>query len=198
MDYIKNEDIEKAKFGNPQAIEKIFRTYNGLTKSCASRYFSVGLENDDLIQEAMIGLFKAIQSFDVGKKSNFTAFAKICITRQVISAIKMANAQKHRVLNESVREEKMDVDAIDVNNEKMQDSPEVIMMEKEILQEIYDKIKENLSPLELRVLLLYAQGMDYKSINKKLNISSKTVDNSLQRARKKLSNFNIRRIEEDN
>lgn len=191
MEYIEVEEIEKAKQGSTQAIEKIFRAYNGLIKNCASRYFSVGLESDDLIQEAMIGLYKAIQNFDNQKEGNFTAFAKLCITRQLISTIKTANRQKHKALNESLWEDEILPEEISRSGESIKNSPENLLVEKEVLKELYDQIQKKLSPLESKVLLLHAQGFDYKTISAKLEITSKTVDNSLQRARKKLAHWDI-------
>lgn len=191
MEYIKLEEIEKAKQGSSIAIEKIFRAYNGLIKSSANKYFSVGLENDDLIQEAMIGLYKAIQGFDSQKKGNFTAFAKLCIKRQLISTIKAANRQKHKALNEGLWKDEISPEEISRSSDIVQVSPESLMVGKESIKELYDQINEKLSPLESKVLFLHAQGLDYETIGKKLNISKKTIDNSLQRTRKKLSNWDI-------
>lgn len=188
--------IEKAKSGDESSLVFLLNKYKIMASKIARSYFLVGAEYDDLLQEAMIGLYKAYVSFDNSCGASFATFAHKCITRNVQSAVKMANRKKNQMLNNSVSltsqgaiEVSPDDSDEDINLVIPSDalSPDEKLIESEKLAEIKEKIKSALSKLELNVLMLFLKGDSYCEIATKLNMNNKSVDNALSRVRHKLN-----------
>ena len=157
----------------------------------ANRFFMVGAEKEDMIQEGMIGLYKAVKSFNTEKQNSFKTFANMCIERQLITAVKNSNRQKHIPLNSSISlnaaayDDNEDMDKMDVLDVKTLNDPSDIIADREYFESIENKIKENLSDFELQVLYEYEKGKTYAAIAEKLNAKIKSVDTAIQRIRKK-------------
>ena len=183
--------IEEIRLGNLEAQNYLLQKYKSLVSVKSKRFFIVGAENDDIVQEGMIGLYKAIKSFDSGKDNSFKTFANICIERQLITAIKTSNRQKHIPLNTSFSldntayEENDDVSIMDILNTNLVEDPLEMITKKENTKILEKKIDENLSKFEKKVLEKYLEGYSYESIASILNTSAKSVDNAIQRIRKK-------------
>ena len=183
--------IEEIRLGNLEAQNYLLQKYKSLVSVKSKRFFIVGAENDDIVQEGMIGLYKAIKSFDGGKDNSFKNFANICIERQLITAIKTSNRQKHIPLNTSFSldntayEENDDVSIMDILNTNLVEDPLEMITKKENTKILEKKIDENLSFFEKKVLERYIQGESYVDIANKLNSPVKSVDNAIQRIRKK-------------
>lgn len=187
------EVIKKIKSGDEQALAYLLDKYKELVNMKVSKYFMIGAEKDDIIQEGMIGLFKAIKTYDTSKNNTFKTFANICIERQLITAIKTSNRQKHMPLNSylslniSAYENNDDdsTELIDTFNSKTIEDPLETIMKKEQYEEIENAIDKNLSKFEKKVLDRYMKGESYIIIAQKLNSPVKSVDNAIQRIRKK-------------
>lgn len=187
------EVIKKIKSGDEQALAYLLDKYKELVNMKVSKYFMIGAEKDDIIQEGMIGLFKAIKTYDASKNNTFKTFANICIERQLITAIKTSNRQKHIPLNSylslniSAYENNDDdsTELIDTFNSKTIEDPLETIMKKEQYEEIENAIDKNLSKFEKKVLDRYMKGESYIIIAQKLNSPVKSVDNAIQRIRKK-------------
>ena len=187
------EVIKKIKSGDEQALAYLLDKYKELVNIKVSKYFMIGAEKDDIIQEGMIGLFKAIKTYDASKNNTFKTFANICIERQLITAIKTSNRQKHMPLNSylslniSAYENNDDdsTELIDTFNSKTIEDPLETIMKKEQYEEIENAIDKNLSKFEKKVLDRYMKGESYIIIAQKLNSPVKSVDNAIQRIRKK-------------
>lgn len=185
--------ILEIKQGNQDALAYLLEKYKNLVNIKVSKYFMVGAEKEDIIQEGMIGLFKAIKDFNSDKQNSFKSFANICIERQLITAIKSSNRQKHMPLNSylslntSAYENNEDdsVELIDIffNNE-VEDPLETIM-KKEYYNEVEAAVNKSLSKFEKQVLNQFLKGESYVRIAKKLDSPVKSVDNAIQRIRKK-------------
>ncbi|MCI8277493.1 MAG: RNA polymerase sporulation sigma factor SigH [Clostridia bacterium] len=179
--------------GDKNAINYIFERYRELIQSKASRFFVIGAEKDDIVQEANIGLYKAIQSFDLEKENSFKTFANLCIERQLITTIKSSNRQKHIPLNSSFSlnlsayDENDDTSVLEILDAKTAEDPLDTITKKEYYKFIEGRIDENLSEFEKKVLNKYIQGESYISIAEKLESPVKSVDNAIQRIRKKAS-----------
>ncbi len=179
--------------GDKNAINYIFERYRELIQSKASRFFVIGAEKDDIVQEANIGLYKAIQSFDLEKENSFKTFANLCIERQLITTIKSSNRQKHIPLNSSFSlnlsayDENDDTSVLEILDAKIAEDPLDTITKKEYYKFIEGRIDENLSEFEKKVLNKYIQGESYISIAEKLESPVKSVDNAIQRIRKKAS-----------
>lgn len=192
-----DELIRSAKQGDESALEYLLEKYKNFVKSRSRPYFLIGADREDIIQEGMIGLYKAIRDYDADKFSNFRAFAEMCITRQIITAIKTATRQKHMPLNSYVSlshpvfDEDSDKTLLDTISEHSCLDPEEIFINKENYNSIGEKINSLLSPKEKDILLLYLQGKSYQEIASELNITNKSIDNALQRVKRKLEK-NIR------
>ena len=190
--------IEKIKQGDEEALVYILNKYKELVNMKVSKYFIVGAEKDDTVQEGMIGLFKAIKSFDPKKQNSFKSFANICIERQLITAIKSSNRQKHMPLNSYLSlntaaydNEEDSVELIETFNNKTVEDPLETIMKQEYLTEVEDAVNKNLSKFEKQVLDRFLKGESYVKIAKKLDSPVKSVDNAIQRIRKKaLKNIN--------
>ena len=189
------EIVSAAKAGNDSATEYIIEKYKNLVKSRARTYFLIGAAQEDIVQEGMIGLFKAVRDFNGSKTASFRAFAELCITRQIITAIKTATRQKHIPLNSyiSLNRPVFDDDAeqtlLDTISEKKVFDPEEIVITKEHFMSLREKMSKNLSKLEWNVLSLYLDGKSYVEIAKIVKKSEKSIDNALQRIKRKVAKF---------
>ena len=189
------ELVEDAKSGNNKALEHIINKYKNFVRAKARTYFLIGADREDIIQEGMIGLFKAIRDFRGDKLSSFRAFAELCITRQIITAIKTATRQKHIPLNSYISlnkpifDEESDRTLMDVLCEAKVSDPEEMMINREDYNSIEEKMSEVLSELELEVLAYYLQGKSYQEIAVDLDRHVKSIDNALQRVKRKLEKY---------
>lgn len=183
--------IENIKQEDQKALECLIERYNDVVSMKANRFFMVGAEKEDMIQEGMIGLYKAVKSYDLEKQNSFKTFANMCIERQLITAVKNSNRQKHIPLNSSISlnsaayDDNEDMDKMDILDVKTLDDPSDIIADREYFESIENKIKENLSDFELQVLYEYEKGKSYAAIAEKLNAKIKSVDTAIQRIRKK-------------
>ncbi len=193
--YINMDDaalVKDARLGDSIALNCIFERYNDLMKMKTHNFFINGAEKEDIVQEARIGLYKAIKSFDLEKQtSSFKTFANLCIERQLISAIKSSNRQKHIPLNSSFSlntsayDENDDTSVMDILDAHLVEDPLDIITKKEHFEIIENKIDENLSSFEKQVLDKYIQGESYVQIATDLDTPVKSIDNAIQRIRKK-------------
>lgn len=178
--------------GDEIAQEYILNKYKGLVKIKSRTYFIIGADKEDIIQEGMIGLYKAIRDYKNDKSSNFYSFAELCITRQIITAIKAATRQKHiplnssLSLNKSVYDENTEYTYIELLSSNKLLNPEEFLIGQEDKNYIENHIIAVLSELECRVLSLYLQGNSYNEIAKIIKKDEKSIDNALQRVKKKV------------
>ena len=183
--------VLKASKGDKIALEYIIKKYKNFVKAKAKSYFLIGADKEDIIQEGMIGLYKAVRDFDASKTNSFKGFADICITRQIITAIKTATRQKHIPLNsyislnKPVYDEESERTLLDIIATIVTD-PEELIISKEELKHIESKMNELLSDLELQVVEYYLNGKSYQYIADKLKRDVKSIDNALQRVKRKL------------
>jgi len=184
--------VIKASAGDKMALEYLISKYKNFVKAKAKSYFLIGADKEDIIQEGMIGLYKAIRDFDGTKTNSFKCFADICITRQIITAIKTATRQKHIPLNsyislnKPIYDEESDRTLLDIITTSMVTDPEELIISKEELKNIESKMNELLSNLEQKVLELYLNGKSYQYIANRLDRDVKSIDNALQRVKRKL------------
>jgi RNA polymerase sporulation-specific sigma factor len=184
--------VEEAKIGNKRAQEFIISKYENFVKNKAKSYFLIGADKEDIYQEGMIGLYKAIRDFNGEKSTSFKAFAELCITRQIITAIKTATRQKHIPLNtyislnKPVSEEESDRTLLDIISSVRITNPEELIIGQEQKEFIEEEINKVLSDLEIQVLQSYLEGKSYQEIACDLDRHSKSIDNALQRVKKKL------------
>ncbi|MCL2215617.1 MAG: RNA polymerase sporulation sigma factor SigH [Defluviitaleaceae bacterium] len=189
--------IHAARAGDTTALDILLRRLKPLVKVKAKAYYLTSGDPEDLIQEGMIGLYKAVLDFDEQKNATFAAFASICIVRQIQTAIKAAARQKHMPLNTSLSLDNEftqdDADAPDTYIDKLPDrrinDPEALFLGREALRDIDDFIRHNLSPLERDVLTHHMDGKTHAQIAEFLNKKPKSIDNSLQRIRRKIGKF---------
>lgn len=185
------ELAEIAKNEDKEALEYLLNRYKDLVEMKVNKYFIIGAEKEDIIQEGLIGLYKAIKSFDVNKESSFKSFANLCIERQLITAIKTSNRQKHMPLNSSISlnanayDEDSDTEFLEKLDMQVLEDPLDTITKKEYYKSIETKIDENLSDFEKQVLTRYARGESYINIAQKLATPVKSIDNAIQRIRKK-------------
>lgn len=180
--------IRKLRNGERSIIDYLMEKYKNMVRKEANAMYLLGGENDDLIQEGMIGLFKAVQDYDLTQETSFFSFAKLCITRQMYSAIEASKRKKHGPLNSyvSLYDTGDDQSALIDTMEAGKDSnPENLFVSMEYAQILENRLQESLSELEKRVLYLHLRGTDYRTIAKLLDKSPKTVDNALQRIKNK-------------
>lgn len=173
--------IEKAKLGDQAAIEQLVANYKALIRSLANRFYLVGGDKDDLLQEGMLGLVYAIQSYDETKGS-FPSFAELCVLRQILDAVKRDGAVKHKPLNTFV-------DLDETLNLTDGSNPLERLLQKEYAEKVAFVLAEKLSPLEREVVTLFSEGYSYEDIMSRTCKSYKAVDGALQRARKKLTEY---------
>ena len=185
--------VSLIKQGDEKALSYLLDKYKELVNIKVGRYFIIGAEKEDVIQEGMIGLFKAIKNFNAEKQNTFKSFANICIERQLISAIKSSNRQKHIPLNSYLslntaaydNNEEDSVELIDTFNSKTIEDPLETVMKKEYYSEVENAVNKNLSKFEKQVLDRFIKGESYMSIAEKLDAPVKSIDNAIQRIRKK-------------
>lgn len=181
--------------GDTVAEEYLLNKYKNFVRSKARSYFLIGADHEDIVQEGMIGLYKAIRDFRQDKQASFRAFAELCITRQIITAIKTATRQKHIPLNSYVSlnkpiyDEESDRTLLDVITEGRATNPEELIISQEDLRSIHHKIDEVLSGLEQEVLRAYLDGKSYQEIADALGRHVKSIDNALQRVKRKLEKY---------
>jgi len=186
------EIVEMARLGDLTAQEYLIRKYKNFVRAKARSYFLIGADREDIIQEGMIGLFKAIRDYKPDKTSSFKTFAELCITRQIITAIKTATRQKHIPLNsyvslnKPVYDEESERTLMDVLIGKKGTNPEDLFISKEEVNSIETQIGKVLSKFEWKVLSLYLEGKSYQEIAVELERHVKSIDNALQRIKRKL------------
>ncbi|MDQ0177381.1 RNA polymerase sporulation-specific sigma factor [Bacillus chungangensis] len=187
--------IEMVHQGDSEALDYLIQKFRNFVRAKARSYFLIGADKEDIVQEGMIGLYKAIRDYKGDKLSSFKAFAELCITRQIITAIKTATRQKHIPLNSYVSldkpiyDEESDRTLMDViSGAKMMD-PEELIINREKFNSIEGKMMELLSDLERKVLALYLDGQSYQEISAELNRHVKSIDNALQRVKRKLERY---------
>lgn len=189
------EIIEDSRAGNYKALEYLINKYKGFVRAKARTYFLIGADREDIIQEGMIGLYKAIRDFRKDKLSSFRAFAELCITRQIITAIKTATRQKHIPLNSYISlnkpifDEESDRTLMDIISEESINDPEEMVINREEFSGIEAKMGEILSGLECEVLTSYLEGKSYQEIAVELDRHVKSIDNALQRVKRKLEKY---------
>ncbi len=189
------EVVELCHQGDETAEEYLLDKYKNFVRSKARSYFLIGADHEDIVQEGMIGLYKAIRDYRPEKLSSFRAFAELCITRQIITAIKTATRQKHIPLNSYISlnkplyDEESDRTLLDVLVEGRVSNPEEIIINREDLINIHEKINDVLSGLEQDVLNAYLDGKSYQEIAAALGRHVKSIDNALQRVKRKLEKY---------
>lgn len=195
-DFISDEEIvEIFRSGDSGALEHLINKYRNFVRAKARSYFLIGADREDIVQEGMIGLYKAIRDFKGDKLSSFKAFAELCITRQIITAIKTATRQKHIPLNSYVSldkpiyDEDSDRTLMDVICGTQVLDPEELIINQEEFIGLEDKMAEILSDLERKVLMLYLDGRSYQEIAEDLKRHVKSIDNALQRVKRKLERY---------
>lgn len=196
INFIELKDEELVRLtqeeNNTDAQDFLINKYKNLVKIRSRTYFLVGAENEDVVQEGMIGLYKAIRDYKPSD-AQFKTFARICIDRQVITAIKTANRKKHMPLNSyfslniTVSEDNSDNIYMDLLEESKNSNPEQLLIDKENVKNLKNKINNLLSDFEKHVLKLYLKGKNYSDIAKKLQKDEKSIDNAIQRIRNKIS-----------
>ena len=204
---MKDEDlIRKIKSGDNDALDYILNKYQEVVNMKVSRYFIIGAEKEDIIQEGLIGLYKAIKSFDPEKQNSFKSFANLCIERQLITAIKSSNRQKHMPLNSYLSlnmsaydNEDDDTSIYDIFDANIIEDPLDTITKKEYYKSVEDIIDKSLSIFEKNVLNELVNGSSYTAIAQKLDSPVKSVDNAIQRIRKKtMKNLNLENKRKNN
>ena len=179
------ELILKYREGEESVLDFLLNKYKNMVRSQARALFLAGGETDDLIQEGMIGLFKAIRDYEPDKGSRFQPFAQLCVGRQMLTAVQLSNRKKHSPLNSSVSLYS-DAGTEAWNRSRGGDNPEEILIDQENAENLATKIFSSLSSLEQKVLELYLEGRSYADIGRELGKSAKSVDNALRRIREKV------------
>ncbi|WP_212973977.1 RNA polymerase sporulation sigma factor SigH [Bacillus sp. J14TS2] len=195
-DILEDEElIELIQEGESEALDYLIKKYRNFVRAKARAYFLIGADREDIVQEGMIGLYKAIRDFKEDKLASFKAFAELCITRQIITAIKTATRQKHIPLNSYVSldkpiyDEESDRTLMDVISGAKILDPEELLINREKIHNIEAKVMELLSDLERKVLALYLDGRSYQEISDELDRHVKSIDNALQRVKRKLERY---------
>ena len=188
------EVIDIAKTGNKQALDYLINKYKDLVNLRVNKYYIIGAEKEDIIQEGLIGLFKAIKSYKPGMQNSFRTFASICIERQLITAIKTSNRQKHMPLNSYLslnmnaydsEQSDSDTTLLEIYNNATVEDPLETLTKKEYYNHIENAIENALSDFEKKVLFRYIKGESYNKIAEELDTPVKSIDNAIQRIRKK-------------
>jgi RNA polymerase sporulation-specific sigma factor len=191
------EDLQlviRARNGDTKAMDTLIRRYTGFVRLKSSSYFLAGGDSDDLIQEGLIGLYKAVRDFRSDKETSFRSFAELCITRQIITAIKTATRFKHSPLNTYVsfsqtpagQESEGDCTLGDALPGPGVDEPSIMVISTEELQSLVFCLGTGLSQLESDALRLYLEGSSYEDMAERLSVDTKTIDNALQRVKRKI------------
>lgn len=192
---IDEEIVGLIREGDEDALEFLINKYKNFVRAKARSYFLIGADREDIIQEGMIGLYKAIRDFRGDKLSSFRAFAELCITRQIITAIKTATRQKHIPLNsyislnKPIYDEDSDRTLLDIISGSKIADPEELIVSKEEFDNIEEKMGEILSSLEWKVLMYYLEGKSYQEIAIDLKRHVKSIDNALQRVKRKVERY---------
>ena len=187
--------VKLAQDADGAALEYLLNKYKNFVRTKARSYFLIGADHEDIVQEGMIGLYKAIRDYRAEKLSSFRAFAELCVTRQIITAIKTATRQKHIPLNsyisltKPIYEEDSDRTLLDVITEEGMSNPEEMIIDREDLSMIEGRIGQMLSDLEKDVLVRYMEGKSYVEIAGEMNRHVKSIDNALQRIKRKLLKY---------
>ena len=196
FDGVSDEElIARLRAGETAIEDYLMEKYKGLVRQKARAMFLIGGDTDDLIQEGMIGLYKAVRDYDSSREASFMTFASMCINRQMCTAVSSSNRKKHSPLNQYVSLDTPLVSEMEEDSPKLADilhsnietNPETLFINEESKISIEDSLVEMLSPFERKVLELQMEGMDYMAISERLARTPKSVDNALQRIRKKLS-----------
>ncbi|MBB6632348.1 RNA polymerase sporulation sigma factor SigH [Clostridium algidicarnis] len=191
-DMLDEEIVAETKKGDLRAEEYLINKYENFVRMKAKSYFLIGADREDIYQEGMIGLYKAIRDFKPDKLASFKAFVELCVTRQIITAIKTATRQKHIPLNtyislnKPIYEEESDRTLLDVISSMKITDPEELLISKEEMNRIEKEIGKVLSDLEMEVLMSYLDGKSYQEIACDLDRHAKSIDNALQRVKRKL------------
>jgi RNA polymerase sporulation-specific sigma factor len=188
--------VMRARNGDQQALDALMRRYSGFVRLKASSYFLAGGDAEDLIQEGLIGLYKAVRDFRADKETSFRSFAELCVTRQIITAIKTATRFKHAPLNTYVsfshtpagQESEGDCTLGDALPGPTVDDPSICVISTEELQSLVFTLGTGLSKLEADALKLYLEGESYEEMAERLGCDTKTIDNALQRVKRKVLN----------
>jgi RNA polymerase sporulation-specific sigma factor len=189
------EVVDLVRDNDTEALEYLINKYKNFVRAKARSYFLIGADREDIVQEGMIGLYKSIRDFRGDKLTSFKAFAELCITRQIITAIKTATRQKHIPLNSYVSldkpiyDEDSDRTLLDVICGTRITDPEELFINREEFDDIEGKMSEILSDLERQVLMLYLDGRSYQQIAVELKRHVKSIDNALQRVKRKLERY---------
>ncbi len=185
LDQMTDEELCRlSREGNSLAEGTLVIRYLRLVRSCARPYFLAGGDSDDLLQEGMLGLLKAIREYDGEKDASFLTFADTCILRRIYSALKEANSAKHSPLNESVP---LNPSLFDANASFAQVDPEELMIEREKAAAMLEDVRKQLSDFEVKILGYYLEGLTCREISEAVNRPPKSVDNAIQRIRKKVA-----------
>lgn len=194
-DYTDEELIVRINSGEHAIIDFIMDKYKNLVRSKAKAMFILGADNDDLIQEGMIGLFKAIRDYDSGRDASFFTFADLCISRQMYTAVQASTRKKHRPLNSyislysgisTVDSDDSELELVNLIADQKEKNPENLLIDRENLETLEQQIEKELSQFEKQVLDLHLTGMSYVQIAKVLGKDEKSTDNALQRMRSKI------------
>lgn len=187
------EVLRKVKNGCEMSVEYLLKKYESTVRKKANTYFLIGSEHDDVVQEGFIGLYKAICDYDQSKRASFSSFAELCITRQIITSIKSATRQKHQPLNsyvslyKPVHDDNPERTLLDTIISQREKDPQYYLLLREKREYIKNKLMKALTKLERDVLSLYLQGCSYDEIARQLKRQEKSVDNALQRVKRKVS-----------
>src|SRR5699024_47968 len=192
-DHLTDEEIiRKVRLGESFAYEYLINKYEHIVKAKARTYFLIGSDRDDVIQEGLIGLYKAICDYDETKMASFRSFAELCITRQIITSIKTATRKKHTPLNtydsiyKAVQEDQSERTLLDVIDDTSIIEPQKFVLTKDNNRLLRNKIQQSLTRLELQVLTNYLKGYSYEEIARIVKRSEKSIDNALQRVKRKI------------
>ena len=191
------EDLQlvmKARNGSTAALDALMRRYNGFVRLKASSYFLAGGDSEDLVQEGLIGLYKAVRDFRADKETSFRSFAELCVTRQIITAIKTATRFKHQPLNQYIsfshtpagQDSEGECTLGDALPGPSTNDPSVCVISTEELQSLVFTLGTGLSPLESDALRCYLEGLSYEEMAEELDCDCKTIDNALQRVKRKI------------
>ena len=203
FDHMTDEELitEIKDHCNSTALDYLINKYRNFVRAKARSYFLIGADREDIIQEGMIGFYKAVRDFRNDKLSSFRAFAELCVTRQIITAIKTATRQKHIPLNsyislnKPIYDEDSDRTLLDVLSGAKVSDPEELVISQEEFVDIEKKMEEILSDLEWQVLMNYLDGKSYQEIAAELHRHVKSIDNALQRVKRKLEKYMENRVE---
>ncbi len=183
----------RARDGDPGAEEDLIKRYTVTVRMCARPYFLAGGDSEDLTQEGLLGLLSALRHFDPQRDVSFKTYAERCINSRLVSAVRVASRFKHKPLNDSISFESPQFDERQILSTGNLRDPEEMVITRELTEELQAALDAKLSDLERRVLDLYLEGLPYTDIAERNGISVKSVDNAVQRIRRKLTDQSIRR-----